>query len=110
MPEIKPKVLVQDPWQSPKETWQFVTVPDEDPLGMKYPNISLNKTIFEAGQTYQVPPPVAQYVNERIKVYNRSCVRQLQSNVDRKSLQEVAVGTTAPVALSYVDATKVTTV
>lgn len=109
MPEIK-KTDAKDPWTTPKETWQFVTIPDEDPLGYPYPNVSLNKTIFEKGQTYQVPPSVAQYVNERIKVYNRSCVRQLQSNVDRKSLQEVSVGTASPVAVNYVDASKITTV
>lgn len=106
----KQKVENLDPWESPKETWQYVTIPDEDPLGFKYPTISLNKTLFHAGESYQVPPPVAAYVNERIKVYNRSCVRQLQSNVDRKSLQEVAVGSASPVAPNYVDASQIKTV
>lgn len=112
MPAINKPVTPAEPvdaWTTPKESWQYVTVPDEDPLGSEFPSISLNKHIFRAGETYQVPPPVAVYLNDRIKVFNRSCVRLLQPNVDRKALQEVAVGTTSPSAPSYVDATQIKT-
>lgn len=110
MPEVKKQTVeANDPWKSPKETWQFVTLPEEDPLGTKFPQISLNKTIFQAGETYQVPPQVAAYVNERIKAFNRSCVRLLQPNVDRLAQQQVAAGTASPMAVNYIDATQVKT-
>jgi len=44
-----------DVWLSPKETWEYVTVPEEDPLGKGYPDISLNKHVFSAGETYNLP-------------------------------------------------------
>lgn len=111
MAEVKKQTAeIVDPWKTPKETWQFVTLPEEDPLGTKFPQISLNKTIFQPGETYQVPPAVAAYVNERIKAFNRSCVRLLQPNVDRLAQQQVAAGTSGPVAVSYIDATQIKTV
>lgn len=81
-----------DVWETPQETWEFVTLPDEDPLGKGFPTISLNKDTFEPGKKYLVPPQVASYINERIKVFNRSCVRLLQPNADMKSIGEVNVG------------------
>lgn len=97
-----------DAWETPKETWEFVTVPDEDPLGKTFPNISLNKHIFEAGQTYNLPPQVAAYVKDRIKVFNRSCVRLLQPNVDLKAQTDVQNhGSKTPA--TYVDASQVQT-
>lgn len=101
MAETKPKVETKDPWQTPKETWQYVTVPDEDPLGHAHPTVSLNKHVFEPGKTYLLPPQVAEYVTDRVRVYARSCVRQLQPNVDLKSLREVAVGTANSTASQY---------
>lgn len=92
MAELKPKVATVDPWQSDKATWQYVTIPEEDPLGKRFPSIGLNAQHYESGQTYLVPPVVAVYVNDRIKVFNRSCIRLLQPNVDMKSLNEVSVG------------------
>lgn len=91
MAELK-KVEVLDPWKSNKETWQYVTIPDEDPLGKKYPNIGLNAHSFKAAETYLVPPQVAEYIKDRVKVFNRSCVRLLQPNADMKSISEVSVG------------------
>lgn len=103
-----------DPWETSKETWQYVTLPDEDPTGLKFPTITLNKISFSAGQTYHVPPPVAEFVKERIKAFNRSVVRLFQPGVDRKALQEVAVGSAVPMAPSgerpgYVDANQIKT-
>lgn len=99
-----------DPWTTSQETWEFVTIPEEDPLGTKFHSISLNKQYFDAGKTYKVPPPVAVFLRDRIRVYNKSCVRLLQPNVDMKSISEVAVGTAnAPGLVNYVDASKIQT-
>lgn len=86
------KIEVLDPWKSNKETWQYVTIPDEDPLGKKFPGIGLNHEKYEAAQTYLVPPQVAEFIKERVKVFNRSCIRLLQPNADMKSIGEVSVG------------------
>lgn len=109
----KEKKQPVDPWTTSQEGWEYVSIPEEDPLGTKFHSISLNKNYFDAGQTYKVPPPVAMFLRDRIKVYNKSCVRLLQPNVDLKSINEVQTGG-ARVAPSgdrptFVDATKVQT-
>ena len=115
MTDIKKKVVEPvDPWTTPRETWPYVTIPEDDPLGTEFPTITLNKITFHRGESYQVPPQVAAFVNERIKVYNRSCVRLLQPNVDRVALREVSVGTTAGLTPAgdrpgYVDASQIKT-
>lgn len=78
-----------DVWESPKETWQFVTIPEENSTGRPFPTIGLNKEYFEAGKTYQVPKQIAAYILERIKVHNRSEVRLLQPNADLKALTDI---------------------
>lgn len=118
MPTVKPDTKTitgpVDPWDTSKETWQFVTIPDEDPLGKAFPNISLNKEVFVAGKTYQVPSVVASYVNDRIKTFNRSCVRLLQPNVDQRALDDQGKGSAVMSVLGNraipIDATQIHTV
>lgn len=114
MAEAKKTVTPTDPWETPKETWQYVTVPEEDATGLKYPPIGLNKIEFKAGETYHVPQVIAAYVNERIRAYNKSVVRLFSPQVDRLALREVAVGTAAPMTPSgdrpgFVDASTIKT-
>lgn len=111
---VKDAPVAFDPWKSSKETWQFVTVPDEDPTGLKFPSIGLNKIEFRAGETYQVPPAVAEYVKGRIKAFNKSVTRLFSSQIDRTALNDVSVGTTSPMAPSgerpgFTDASKIST-
>jgi hypothetical protein len=100
-----------DPWTTDESTWQYVTIPDEDPLGKEYCKVSLNKHVFEAGQTYKVPPQVADYVRDRVKVYNRSCVRLLQPNRDIVSERQVAFGSSSAsqIGAQAVDASNIST-
>jgi hypothetical protein len=105
---------VQDFLKTPKDTWQYVTIPDEDVTGKEHPSIWLNKIEFAKGTTYQVPGVIADYVKGRIKAFNRSVTRLFSPQVDREALGHVAMGTTAPSAPSgdrpaFVDATKVVT-
>lgn len=74
------------------EAWQYVTIPTEDPLGKDFPTIRLNKDAFERGQTYKVSPQIAAYVNDRIKVFNRSCVRLLQPDMPQDGIVRTADG------------------
>lgn len=97
MAEIKkPAQEAFDPWKTPQETWQYVTIPEEDATGLKHPPIGLNKIEFRAGQTYHVPQAIKAYVDERLKAFQKSVVRLFSPQVDRLALREVAVGTTAP--------------
>lgn len=92
MAETKKEVKANDPWSTPKETWVYVTVPEEEPTGNRFPTIWLNKISFEAGHTYHIPTAVASYLNERIRVYNRSVIRLFQPGVDKEALRVVPVG------------------
>lgn len=83
-------------YATPKETWQYVTLPDEDPLGKKFPKIMLNKEVFEAGQTYNLPTPIATYLKDRIKIFNRSCTRLLQPDMAQDGIVRTAEGASAP--------------
>ena len=105
---------VQEVFNTPKETWQYVTVPEEDATGLVFPSIGLNKIEFKAGQTYHVPKVIAAYVTERVKVASKAVTRLFSPVVDRVALREVAVGTTAPMTPSgdrpgFVDASTITT-
>jgi hypothetical protein len=103
MPEIKKVTSVssggqtiKDLYETPRETWQYITIPDEDPLGKAFPSIYLNKEKFEAGQVYNVPAQIASFVNERIKIFNRSCVRLLQPDMAQDGIVRTADGASAP--------------
>lgn len=104
----------KDPWLTPKEAWVHVTIPEEDPTGLKFPSIGLNKIEFRAGQTYNLPPSIAAFVTDRVRAFNRSVTRLFSPQIDRKALNDVSVGTTSPVAPSgerpgFVDASSITT-
>jgi hypothetical protein len=104
---------VQELFGTPKETWQYVAIPDEDPTGLKFPSIGLNKIEFRAGETYHLPVAIASFVKERVKAFNRSVTRLFSPQVDRLALNEVAVGTTASASPGghrpgFVDASTIT--
>jgi len=101
MPTIAKEVekrltTIPELYATSRESWQYVTIPEEDPLGKGFPTIHLNKEAFEAGQTYQVPPQIAKYVTDRIKIFNRSCVRLLQPDMAQDGIDRTADGASAP--------------
>lgn len=83
-----------DPWKTDRSTWVHVSVPAENIDGGIHPSISLNKYTFEAGKTYLVPQLVADYVNDRLQVYAKSCIRLYRPNLDTDAQLRVAVGST----------------
>lgn len=110
MAELKKAVATPvDPWETDKSTWQYVTIPDEDVTGKEYPAITLNKISFLAGHSYQVPPAVKQYVDDRIKAYNKSVTRLFNPRVDMEALRVVPAGSAPAGTTAYVDATQIQT-
>jgi hypothetical protein len=83
-------------WDSPKDRWEYITIPEENPLGEKHASIANNNHVFEAGKTYLVPPEIAEDVKDRLRVYQRACVRVLQPTRDYKAERQVAIGSTNP--------------
>jgi hypothetical protein len=83
-------------YATPKESWQYVTIPEEDPLGKHFPTIFLNKEAFHAGETYNLPAQIATFVKDRIKIFNRSCVRLLQPDMAQDGIIRTAEGASAP--------------
>lgn len=92
----KRPTTIPELYATAKETWQYVTIPEEDPLGKPFPVIRLNKEAFEPGQTYQIPAPIAAHVNDRIKIFNRSCVRLFQNDMAQDGIVRTADGSSAP--------------
>jgi hypothetical protein len=92
----KRPTTIAELYETPKETWQHVTIPEDDPLGKPFPTIHLNKEAFKPGETYNLPVQIASFVKERIKVFNRSCVRLLQPDMAQDGIVRTADGAAAP--------------
>jgi hypothetical protein len=88
----KRPTTIAEQYATPKDTWQYVTLPDEDPLGKPFPTIRLNKEAFERGQSYNLPAPIAVIIKDRIKEFNRSCVRLLQPDMAQPGIVRTADG------------------
>ena len=95
MANEKKLTTIPELFGTPKETWQYVTIPEEDPLGKPFPTIYLNKEAFERGQSYNLPPQIATYVKDRIKIFNKSCVRLLQPDMAQDGIIRTADGAAA---------------
>jgi hypothetical protein len=91
----KRPTTITELYATPKESWEYISIPEEDPLGKRFAAIRLNKEVFEAGQTYQVPAPIASYVKDRIKAFNRSCVRLFQPDMAQDGIVRTADGASA---------------
>lgn len=107
LPEVK-KPAPTDAWLSDRETWQYITIPEENPLGEVHATMGMGKHNFEAGKTYLVPPPVAEFLRERLKVYTKSVIRILQPGRDLAALRVVPVGTVGGQVANPVEASEVT--
>lgn len=104
MPEAKATGKRVDPWETPKETWEYFSIPTETPLGEPHDNFSINHRTFKAGQTYLVPKEVADYLKERLRVYTKESVRRLQPNRDVTAEHAVNFGSANPA--QAIDASK----
>lgn len=107
MPDIKAKVATAkvDPWETPKETWEYITIPKETALGDPHDDLSINQRKFEAGKKYLVPKEVAEFLTERLFIYNKECVRRLQPTRDYASERAVSYG--SAIAAQPIDASTI---
>jgi hypothetical protein len=68
-----------DVWHTSKETWEYVSIPAENAIGEVHANLSISGPnqmhIFEAGNTYLVPPIYATTLKERLKAYQSAKIR-----------------------------------
>lgn len=104
--KIDAKHIAKTDWDTPKDNWEYISIPEEDAIGRKHATVSNNNRNFEAGKTYLVPPAVAVDVRERLKIFNRECVRILQPKRDYKSEQQVdkfGTGSAAGIGVQSVD-------
>lgn len=112
-PETVRGLTVAGAMQSDKTNWEYVTLPEEDALGNPHPPIGLNSETFEAGKTYLLPPAIAAYVKDRLKVYARSAVRVLSPRRDVDAENRVALGSANARAFGHsvqaIDATTIQT-
>jgi len=79
-------------WDTDQSTWEYITIPEENALGTKHDSMSVNNHVFVPGQTYKVPPKIAETLRDRLKVYARACVRILQPKRDVDAERRVAIG------------------
>lgn len=80
--KIDAKHRMKTDWDTPKDTWENVHVPKENVLGEPHDTMSINNHVFEPGQTYLVPPKIAETLKERLSTYNRGIRRRLMPNRD----------------------------
>lgn len=90
-------------------SWEYVTVPKEDPLGHAHASMGLNKMQFHPGHTYHLPKIIADFLRERLTVYARSCVRVLQPKRDVSAENAVGFGSVNSANTQYVDASQIQT-
>jgi len=90
--KIAAKASQTTDWDSDQSTWEYVTIPEENALGERHDSMSINNHVFAPGQTYKVPPKIAETLRDRLKVYARACVRILQPKRDVDAERRVAIG------------------
>ena len=84
------KAVQKTDYDTPQDNWEFVTIPEENALGEKHDNMSINHRVFEAGKTYKLPPKIAETLKERLRVYMQSTRRILQPRLDANAMKVVA--------------------
>jgi len=93
-------------WDSPKDTWEYITIPAENAIGETHAPVTNNRHKFEAGNTYLVPPAVAEDVRDRLKVYAKASVRVLQPKRDYDAERKVSTyGSSGSIAVPVDPAT-----
>jgi hypothetical protein len=83
-------------WAGPSTTeeklaqgWQYVSIPKEDPINSKqdHPAIRINRRAFAPGQTYLLPPQMAETVRQRLAAFHVRQMRVLKPDVDTSALE-----------------------
>lgn len=67
----------------------YVTIPQEDLIGMLHPKIIVSGKEYLPGQTYKLPLDQANWIESRIKGFTQSQIKLNRNTQDRKSLGEV---------------------
>jgi len=100
---IEAKRNMQTDWDTPKDTWEYVTIPKENTLGETHASVGINGRTFTAGNTYLVPKKIADEMRDRLAVYQKSVIRILQPRRDAQA--ESAVARSNPLYATPVDPT-----
>lgn len=95
----KPGETLAELMKTDKSTWVMSSIPAEDIVGSAHPSVTLNGYTFEAGKTYLVPKRVADYINDRVKVFAKSCIRLFRPNLDTDAQMRVSMGSTNAMAI-----------
>lgn len=77
------------PWETSKDTWQYVTIPELDVYGHPYGNVSINEHVFEAGQKHYVPAEVADEINRILKSHDEYLLHLLQPRKRKAVIAQV---------------------
>jgi hypothetical protein len=78
-----------NPWDTPKDTWQYVTIPERDIYDHPFGNISVNEHVFKAGAKHYVPAEVADEVNRIMKAHEEYLLQLLQPRKRRAVLAQI---------------------
>ena len=83
----------------PKEHWRYISIPDTDLYDAPHPGVRLNGTSYGSGKHY-LPNPIADEIEERLHVFNKSSIRVLRPNQDTKALRDLGrAGSPNPTAV-----------
>ena len=89
------QVVYVDPWETPVESWEYVTIPEENALGYPHDKIGINEKSFGPG-THHVPAKVAETIRDRVTVYNKAVIRTLQPNREQDAQKIAGIGSYRP--------------
>jgi hypothetical protein len=71
-----------------KSDFEYVDIPKKDSRGYEYPDIRLNRLVFEAGKKHFVHPVLAAQIRDRMKAFEGSVLRSLLSTQHEASIRQ----------------------
>lgn len=86
---VSSTVKRQNPWETSKDTWQYVTVPATDIYDHPFGDISINEHVFKSGEKHYVPAEVAEEMNRLIKNHEAYLLQLLQPRKRQAVLAQV---------------------
>lgn len=75
---VNPDAKRHDPFATPKDKWQYITIPEKDIYDHPFGSLAINEHVFEAGMKHFVPPDIAKELQRLITTREAYLMQLLQ--------------------------------